>query len=89
MGTVKPYPLVTKLHDWDNDLRRWMDCPWADNSYADPFFNQVAKPMAIAHRAHKESKDGLKYVGKIEASDWRKACTEWLERREVDESGQH
>jgi thymidylate synthase len=87
VGTVKPFPLVTKIHDWDNDLRRWMECPWADNQYVDPFFNQVAKPMAVAHRAHKESKDGLKYVGKIEAVDWRIACTEWLGRREANEGG--
>lgn len=84
IGKVKPFPLITKVHDWDNDLKRWMDCPWADVQYVDPFFNQVAKPMAIAHRAHKENKNGLRYVGRIEASDWRVACTDWLERREAN-----
>jgi hypothetical protein len=59
-----------------------MECPWADNHYADGFFNQVAKPMAIAHRAHKENKDGLKYVGAIGATDWQVACVNWLEKRE-------
>jgi len=79
---VAPFPLITKIHDWDNDLRRWMECPWADNHYTDGFFNQVAKPMAIAHRAHKENKDGLKYVGAIGATDWQVACVNWLEKRE-------
>lgn len=83
VGKVKPFPLVTKVHDWDNDLKRWMDCPWADHKYADPFFNQVAKPMAIVHRAHKENKDGLKYASRIEAQDWKVACCKWLERRET------
>ena len=84
VGAVKPYPLVTKVNDWDRDLKRWMECPWADVQYMDPFFNQVAKPMAIAHRAHKESREGLKYIGLVEASDWKKAAVEWLERRELN-----
>lgn len=87
VGTVRQFPLVTKIHDWDNDLKRWMDCPWADNQYVDPFFNLVAKPMAIAHHAHRSNKDGLRYVGRIEASDWRVACTQWLERREPSTGG--
>lgn len=82
MGQVTPYPLITNKEFWMNDLYNWMDKPWSGKSYADPFFNHVAKPMAIVHRAHRDGKDGLQYVNKIEASDWRMACTEWLTRRE-------
>lgn len=82
-GTVKPFKLVSDRSFWDFDLTRWMECPWADNNYVDPFFNFVAKPMAIAHRAHKDSNEGLKYVGAIQASDWRLACINWLEKREL------
>jgi thymidylate synthase len=81
-GEVKSFQLVTYPSIWGKELREWMECPWSGRKYEDPFFEQVAKPMAIAHRAHKENKDGLKFVGAISASDWRKACTEWLERRE-------
>ncbi len=82
-GMVTPYKLITHKESWDSALKLWMDCPWANVTYRDPFFEYVAKPMAIAHKAHKEHNDGLKYVGKIEASDWRKACAEWLSRREI------
>jgi len=81
-GMVKPYPLITDKERWITDLNNWMIKPWSGVTYNDPFFEFVAKPMAIAHKAHKENKDGLKFVGAISASDWRKACTEWLERRE-------
>jgi len=83
IGAVKPAPLITFPSLWDKELKEWMEQPWSGRKYADPFFEHVAKPMAIAHHAHKESKDGLKYVGRIIASDWRKVCTEWLERREL------
>jgi len=82
MGKVTPYPLVTYPNAWNSDLMHWIDKPWSGRSYKDPFFERVAKPMAIAHRAHKEDKNGLPFVGGIEASDWRVACMKWLERRE-------
>ena len=82
MGEVKPHKLVSSPDVWDKELKEWMDCPWSGRTYTDPFFEHVAKPMAVAHKAHKDNKDGLKYVSQIQASDWRKVCTEWLARRE-------
>lgn len=79
---VEPFPLVSRRDIWDKELMSWMDCPWSGRKYAEPFFELVAKPMAITHRAHKANKDGLKYVGAIEATDWRLACTNWLRKRE-------
>jgi len=81
-GRVYPHPLVTNKEFWMSDLYNWMDKPWSGQSYADPFFEYVAKPMAIAHRAHKENKNGLQYVQAIQATDWRLACQTWLEKRE-------
>lgn len=80
-GLVTPHPLITFPGVWAKELNEWMEKPWSGRYYVDPFFENVAKPMAIAHKAHKDSKEGLKYVGRIAATDWRKACTEWLERR--------
>lgn len=81
-GEVKPFPLITNKERWHEYLKYFMDRPWSDRTYKDAFFEHVAKPMAIAHRMHKEDKTGLFHVDKIMASDWRKACTEWLQRRE-------
>lgn len=82
-GAVRPFnKLVTNKESWHNDLQRWMDCPWGDYQYDDPFFTHVLKPMAIAHKAHKENKDGRRYTRAIKASDWKLACEQWLERRE-------
>jgi hypothetical protein len=79
---VAPFPLITFPSIWNKELKEWMDCPWSGRKYQDPFFEKVAKPMAIAHHAHKENKDGLRYIGDVGATDWRKAAREWLERRE-------
>ena len=81
-GLVKPQALITYPTVWTKELLEWMENPSSGRKYEDPFFEYTAKPMAIAHKAHKENKDGLKYVGAIQASDWRIACREWLERRE-------
>lgn len=81
-GEVKPSPLVTYPSIWGKELSEWMEKPWSGRKYEEPFFEHIAKPMAIAHRAHKENNDGLKFVGQIRATDWRKAATEWLRRRE-------
>jgi hypothetical protein len=82
-GRVAPFPLVSNKESWMSDLLTFMECPWGGQRYVDPFFNYVAKPMAIAHRAHKEDKSGLYYVSAIQASDWRMACEQWLMKREV------
>ena len=81
-GQVKPFPLVTDKEGWHEDLNYWMEKPWRQHAYKDQFFEYVAKPMAQAHKAHKENKCGLRYVDKIQASDWRFACTNWLKKRE-------
>lgn len=81
-GTVTPFPLITIKESWVSDLYTFMEKPWAGVKYVDPFFNYVAKPMAIAHRAHKDGKNGLHYVSAIQATDWRLACQQWLEKRE-------
>ena len=81
-GLVKPFPLVSYTDGWNTDLMAWMEKPWSARVYREPFFEKVAKPMAQAHRAHKESKCGLNFVGRIAATDWRLACINWLNKRE-------
>lgn len=82
-GEVEPYPLITEPEEWDNDLTMWMHNPADENMhYSDPFFEFVAKPMAIAFKHHKENNCGLDYVERIGATDWRLACYNWLYKRE-------
>lgn len=81
-ATVTSFPLITYKETWMNDLLTWMDNPSLGLRYQDPFFNFVARPMAVAHKAHKDNKDGLQYINQIKATDWRMACEQWLKKRE-------
>lgn len=52
-----------------------------------PFLRRVAAPMALAHKHYKATKGEDRYTGALEileqvqASDWRLASTEWIQRR--------
>jgi thymidylate synthase len=79
---VAPYPMVTNPATWDRDLALFFEDP-AAYGYDNPFFPQVAKPLWFAHKAYKK-KDipgALEIVSQCQASDWRRAATEWLRRR--------
>jgi len=83
-GDVSPYPLLEPgktMYGWDEDLKQFMENPYSID-YRHRFFSEVALPMQITWDMHKEERQGLDYVNNIEASDWRRACREWLERRE-------
>jgi hypothetical protein len=84
-GDELPYPLVQSavIGNWDYDLRLFLENPTHDNSYSDPFFSEVAHPLAVAWKAHKEGRhDAARaMVRNCQATDWRTACAEWLERR--------
>lgn len=82
-GQVAPFPLITNKESWMSDLYTFMEKPWAGVRYVDPFFNKVARPMAVAHRAHKDGRNGLEYISQIEASDLRMSCEQWLMKRET------
>lgn len=93
-GRVEPYGIMDAPEFWDEDLNHFMS--WARNEwprgkdfdgspqfpYQNCFFNEVAEPMFVAWRLHKFDGKGLALMEQIAATDWRLACTEWLERRE-------
>lgn len=86
-GEVKPYPLIsTDLKTWQEDLSVFMS-EGAIIGFRDPFFRRVANPILLAHNAYKNGKgheryiDALELLGNCEATDWRKACEEWINRR--------
>jgi thymidylate synthase len=86
---VEPYPLVnTPIKDWQQDLHLFLEAG-AVPGLNDPFFTRVVTPMYWAHAAfkRKEYTYALENIEQCQASDWRKACTEWLLRRKEKANG--
>lgn len=89
-GLVEPFPLmrVSKDH-WDEELKMFLEEPDA-LGFQEPFFRRVAQPVV---RSWKTMKAQGKAPGRFEAarvvladcqaSDWKKACLEWLRRAEL------
>lgn len=80
---VTPYPLMQTLPgSWQVDLKLYME-HGPVVGLNDPFFTRVVQPMHHAYRAHKAKnyEAALELASRIEATDWRKACVEWLTRR--------
>lgn len=90
LDQVRPYPLMQDNADiWDFELQRFLKsngrAPIAQ--FSDPFFQHVALPIVQAHDAYKDGTEENRYeaalgiLGLCHASDWRKACEEWIRRR--------
>jgi hypothetical protein len=87
-GKVKTFPLVnTDIKTWDADLKRFMEKP-VRTGYGDVFFSSVAMPMYQAWDERKNKRgNGLEWARLIAAPDWRRACVEWIVRREARKEG--
>lgn len=90
---LRKMPLVENVEQFDEDIDLFMTVTRIGGEahyslgvdYANSFFNAVAMPMFHAYMAFKE-KDynvALDLAGTIRAEDWRKACVEWLQRRQI------
>ena len=84
---VEPFSIVnTDIETWMQDLDMFMQVGEAIG-YRDRFFKRVALPMLKSWRSWKNREnpnfrsDALRWAYDIEATDWRRACVEWLERR--------
>jgi hypothetical protein len=94
-GTVNAMPMATDWSAWDADLASFM--MWHDNhlgNYRDPidvlrarvsneWFASVAGHVALARW---EWTNGFRHSARataeqIDATDWRRACVEWMDRR--------
>jgi thymidylate synthase len=84
-GKVKPFPLVnTDIKTWDADLKLFLRHPTGNGFYKDVFFQSVAFPMYMAWNMRKDKRGtGLEWARLIAAPDWRRACVEWIVRREA------
>lgn len=84
-GEVSPMNLINHPDTFDLDLEIFL----ADPIFCDVsnwFLMSVAKPMYSAYEVFKGNHDNrvgmaLEYAERIGASDWKKACVEWLKRR--------
>lgn len=82
-GEVQPYKMVSiGWKPWLEDLSVFMaDGPIV--GFRDPFFRKVVTPLYLAWKSYKEKdyEQALENVSRCKATDWQKACREWLERR--------
>lgn len=85
-GDVEPFQMVNvPIETWFQDLEIFMaDGPIV--GFRDRFFRRVVTPMFHAWEAYKTKSpmrydNALEIINQCEASDWRKACIEWIERR--------
>tara|TARA_R110000822_G_scaffold270_6_gene1145 strand:- start:447 stop:1469 length:1023 start_codon:yes stop_codon:yes gene_type:complete len=84
-GEVQPYPMInTGIKTWELDLLGFLDRkPFEEIEFEDPFFNEVAVPIQDSWRLHKigQTEEAAIEIQKCIASDWRKACWEWFDRK--------
>lgn len=89
-GEVSPSPMFDRdvpAHLWDVDLKNFMEDP-ENPIYSHSFFDSVAHPMWMAHLAYRDKSDPERFtkakhqISLCCADDWRKACWEWLDRRQ-------
>jgi thymidylate synthase len=84
---VQPFPMVNgPIEAWIGDLLMFMESGPIPG-FQDRFFRKVVSPMWNAWFSYKDRDnknrftDALRHLESCEASDWKLAATEWLERR--------
>lgn len=79
------YPLAsfeTDFEVFDEEVANFLTMPLSVDSKI-PFLRNVAVPMYASWHARKQKHgNGIRQAEMIEAPDWRRACVEWIERRE-------
>lgn len=85
-GLVKPFPIYAAgetVEDFDSDLAVFMSGA-NQLECRTQFFGSVVWPMWLSFKAYKGGADSVRaHCDDIQASDWQKAVSEWLDRRGV------
>jgi thymidylate synthase len=88
LNGVRPFPMMNTTPEiWERDLHLFME-HGAVPGLEDKFFTRVAVPMLVSYKAYKDKNDPDRFVAarsaleNCAAPDWKKACSEWLDRRE-------
>lgn len=82
-GAVMPYSMFEDPDAIDKDVQNFCTGDRYMVTYRNSWFHHTAVPISLSHDAWKEKRYGeaLEIIGRVNASDWQKACREWLERR--------
>jgi len=87
VSEVAPYPMINSpIEQWLADLMMFMD-EGPVPGLNDRFFRKVVGPIWNAWWVWKDKDnprridEALEHISHCKASDWRRACEEWLERR--------
>jgi len=82
-GEVQPYPMMGKPEHWEADLNMFLRLGTECMGYHNAFFRRVAIPMLRAWNTYKDGdkKAAIRELKLCTATDWKKACQEWLTRR--------
>jgi len=83
--TTLPIMLNADYRGFLSDCERFCEHPFDEYSeYVHPFFKGVAHPMAMISRVrNSKAGTGEGWASKIKAADWRFACFQWIQRREL------
>lgn len=89
-GEVSPFPIIQPgetREQWETDLTLFMEMGAVMGGVRTQFFKRVVVPIFIAHQRYKGVSGSDKFDVAIDAlklcqaSDWRRACEEWILRR--------
>lgn len=91
MREVKPYPLVRDPERFLQELDLFMVNSQVIG-FTEPFFRRVAVPVLEAHMTYRNKDNPNRYsearliLETCQASDWKRACVEWINRRENNDT---
>lgn len=81
---VRPHPqlIESSVQWWNMELRKFLENPAQNYDYANTLFGTTAVPMYRAWAAYKAGNEeqSYDYAGFIVHTDWKIACTQWLNR---------
>lgn len=85
-GAVRPAPLMLtgEYRLFLTECEMFCSDPFNERMrYANSFFEDIARPLAMISRVRKQRMgDGRYYAQRIRAEDWRRAALDWIQRRE-------
>ncbi len=87
-GGIKTVPLVRDPEAFEREIKDFVECNHgaivSDQVWAEPFLQDVARPMCRAYFEHKSGNTtaASEWATRIKADDWRLAATAWLKRRQ-------
>lgn len=85
LNKVRPRRMFDMPSEIDRDIERFLNDPArVESIYANPWFAEVARPLARAHDRYREGDlgDAIRIVNnEVQAEDWRMAAGRWITKR--------